>query len=114
VEGSYELVLPADRRVDFFLFGNVAPAATEREQVDGRTVLRWEEVTGRTLVVQYYLQRDLFVFGAVAAAGLVVGVGGVLYYRRLIERLRRQREELGLDVDTGDDEFGDDPPPGMG
>ena len=44
----------------------------------------------------------------------VVGVGGAFYYKRRIDELRRQREELGLDVDTEDNEFRDDPPPGMG
>jgi hypothetical protein len=43
----------------------------------------------------------------------LIGGGGLLYYRRQIEALREQREELGLDVETDDDEFDRGPPPGM-
>jgi hypothetical protein len=40
-------------------------------------------------------------------------VGGLYYYRQ-IRSLRQQREEIGLDVETEDDDLGDDgPPPGM-
>jgi mutator protein MutT len=41
--------------------------------------------------------------------------GRVEHGETLAEAVRREvREELGLDVDTEDDEFRDDPPPGMG
>ncbi|MFB6159550.1 MAG: DUF5803 family protein [Haloferacaceae archaeon] len=113
VKGSYEVVLPADRRVEVPVFGSARPRDYATERVDGRTHIRWADVQSDTVVVRYYLQRDLYIFGGVAAGLLVVGVVGTLYYRRQIRKLREQREELGLDVDTGDD-FGDDgPPPGM-
>jgi nitrate reductase gamma subunit len=56
--------------------------------------------------VRYYLQRDLYIFGGLLGLIIVVGIGGLLYRRRQIERLRKQRTEMGLDVDTDDD----DPP----
>ena len=115
VEGSYEVVLPADRKIDFPVFGTVRPGGYETVVDDaGRTHIRWDEVTARSLVVQFYLQRDLYIFAAIAAGLAVVGVGGVLYYRRQIDRLKEQREEMGLDVETDDDEFDRGPPPGMG
>lgn len=115
VEGSYEVVLPEDRRVDFFLFGSVSPGGSERTRDDaGRTHLAWENVTSRSVVVQFYLQRDLYIFGGIAAVLLVVGAVGSLYYRRQIEELRQKRREVGpddIDVDVDDDREG--PPPGM-
>jgi hypothetical protein len=114
VNGSYAVVLPPNRRVEVFPFGKVDPGGYEVETVGDRRVIRWASVEADAVSVQFYLQRDLLIFGAAAAGLLVVGAAGALYYRRRIEALRRQREELGLDVDTGDDEFRDDPPPGMG
>lgn len=112
VNGSYEVVLPPERRVEVPVFGSVRPRDYETERVDGRTHIRWADVTSDSVTVRYYLQRDLWIFGGVAAVLALVGVGGTLHYRRQIRRLRERREEMGLDVDTGDD-VGDDPPPGM-
>jgi hypothetical protein len=111
VEGSYEVVLPPDRRVDFPVFGTVSPRGSTTEVVDGRTHIRWAEVTGRGITVQYYLQRDIPIFGGVAAVAIVVGLGGAFYYKRQIDELRELREEMGLDVEV--EEKDDGPPPGM-
>ena len=112
VDGSYEVVLPPNRRVEMPVFGSVSPGGYERSvDAQGRTHLRWPDVTARAVVVQFYLQRDLYVFGGLAAVLLGAGVVGSLYYRRRIAALRRRREEYGLDVD--DDDFGGGPP-GMG
>ncbi len=51
-EGSHELVLPPNRSVDFFLFGNVVPREDEKTEIDHRTHLRWDNITARTIVVQ--------------------------------------------------------------
>lgn len=109
VEGSYEVVLPPDRRVDFPIFGSVTPRGYETFQRGDRTHVRWNDVTARAIVVQFYLERDLYVFGALAGMLLLVGAVGVLYYRTQIEALRERRREVGPDVDTDDD----GPPPGM-
>jgi hypothetical protein len=113
VNGSYAVVLPPNRRVAVFPFGQADPRGYEVETDGDRRIVRWESVEADAISVQFYLQRDLLIFGVAAAVLVVVGVGGGFYYKRRIDALRRQREELGLDVET-DDEFGDDPPPGMG
>jgi hypothetical protein len=112
-EGSYELVLPPNRSVDFFLFGNVIPRNHNRTVVDNRVHIRWDDVTSRSIVVQFYLERDLYVFGGLFGLFGVVAVAGLLYYRRQIEELRERREMVDVETDP-DDEFRDEPPPGMG
>lgn len=114
VNGSYAVVLPPNRRVDVFPFGKVNPGGYTVEPDGDQRVIRWESVETETISVQFYLQRDLYIFGGAAVVLAIVAVAGLFYYKRRIEALRRQREELGLDVDTEDDEFRDDPPPGMG
>ncbi|WP_135828792.1 DUF5803 family protein [Halorussus halobius] len=114
VEGSYEVVLPDGMRVGAPILSQVRPNADDRELRDGRTHLRWGSVTSDSLVVRFYLARDLTIFGGVVAAALVVGLVGLGYVRLQIRELERRREEMGLDVDTGDDEFDQGPPPGMG
>jgi hypothetical protein len=114
IQGPYEVVLPENRRVGVPPFGSVSPGGSEttRDERD-RTVIQWEEVRSDSLAVRFYLERDLYAFGALAAIGLVAGGGGLLYYRRQITRLRERREEMGLDVDVEDDDSRR-PPPGMG
>jgi len=114
VNGSYAVVLPPNRRVSVFPFGKVHPGGYEVMEDGDQRIIRWDSVETDTVSVQFYLQRDLLIFGGAAAVLAVVGVVGVFYYKRRIDELREQREELGLDVDTEDDEFSDDPPPGMG
>lgn len=116
VDGSYEVVLPPDRRIGLPVFGQASPGGyrTEIDDAD-RTHVIWDganEVTADAVTVQFYQPGDLRLLGALAAVAGAVAVGGLLYYRRQIRDLRELREEHGLDVDTDDD--GRDPPPGMG
>lgn len=113
VEGSYEVVLPPNRDVEFPVFGSVNPASDERTTIDGQVHLRWNEVTADTVAVQYYLERDLYIFAGIVAVLTVIGLVGLLHYRRQIESLQEKREELGLDVEGDDDFGGEGPPPGM-
>lgn len=115
VDGSYEILLPPDRSIDAPIIGQARPGGYEKSTVDGQVLLRWtaEEMSADTVSVQFYLERDLYIFGGVFALFAVIGLGGLLYYRQQIEALKDQREEMGLDVDTDDDEFDDGPPPGM-
>jgi hypothetical protein len=112
-EGSYEVVLPPNRSIDFFLFGNVVPRGYNQTQVESQEHIRWDEVTSRSVVVQFYLERDLYIFGGVFGLLGVVALAGVLYYRRQIEALHERREEVDVESEP-DEEFRDDPPPGMG
>jgi hypothetical protein len=113
VKGSYEVVLPPDRRVDFFLFGQVRPNYTERTVDDNsQTHLFWDDVQTDSLLVQFYLQRDLAIFGGIAAVLVLVAIGGLFYYKRQIDALEEQRRDMGLNADINNDD-GDGPPPGM-
>ena len=115
VEGTLEVILPPDRRMDFFLFGNVAPRGYETEIRGDRQHIVWEDFTGATVVVQFYLQRDLWIFAAGLGVAVVIAVVGLLHYRRRIEELTQRRKEMGLDVEEEVDEYDDDdePPPGL-
>jgi hypothetical protein len=96
------------------VFGQVSPRGYETGRDGQVTQIRWDEaVTSRSVLVQFYLQRDLTIFAGLVLVFSLIGGGGLLYYRRQIEALREQREELGLDVETDDDEFDRGPPPGM-
>lgn len=112
LEGSTTVVLPPDRRTEVPLFGQVVPEPTEKRMVGDQVVLYWQELTAPSMLVRYYIQRDILIFGGLAGGLTVVGAFGLLRYRRELQYLREQREEMGLDVETGE---GDDegPPPGM-
>jgi len=113
---SIEVTLPPRARVGIPLLSRVAPGGATTRVLEGsdRMLVRWEGVERGSLVVRYYLERDLLLFGGIGGVLALVGIGGALYYLRQIRTLERRREEIGLDVETGKDEFDDDdPPPGM-
>jgi hypothetical protein len=113
VEGAYQVTLPPGTNVGIPLASNVVPGGYERETVDGQTRLTWEEMDSNTLVVRYYLDRDIWLFGGFLMIAIVLGVGGGLYYWRQIRTLAAQRSEHGLDIEEEDDPTDDGPPPGM-
>jgi hypothetical protein len=113
-EGSHRVDLPEGTRVGIPFLSRVRPSPDEKNMEDGRMRLYWDDIGSDSLVVEYYLVRDLYLFGSVILIGLTVGIGGVLYYFRAIRQARKKREEVGLDVEDGSDDAGNDgPPPGM-
>ncbi|WP_435349327.1 DUF5803 family protein [Haloarchaeobius sp. HRN-SO-5] len=108
MEGSYEVVLPAGFRTEFFLFGQVVPAPDEKYvDDDNRVHLQWDEVTS-TITVKYYLERDYYIFTGAFALFSLVAIGGTAYYWSRIRELTELREELGTGPDGGNG------PPGEG
>ena len=114
VEGSYEVVLPRGMRVGNMLLSQVRPGDYSTDLRDGRVHIVWSEVTADNVVVRYYLARDLTIFSGIIVAGVVLALLGLGYFRFQIRQLERERKEMGLNVDTSDDEFDQGPPPGMG
>jgi hypothetical protein len=112
VHGSYEVALPPGRDASVPLLSRTRPPNDERVVIDDRVHLRWNSVETSVLTVRWYLDRDLWLFGGLAAIAGLVGVVGAGYYYRSIQRAERRRDQEGLDVDTGDDDR-EGPPPGM-
>ena len=112
VEGSYEVTVPDGHRTSNLLFGDVNPSGYEREVVDDRERLTWDEVDS-TISLRYYHTRDVPLFAGLVGIVVLIGGVGIAYYHWQAKRLRREREELGIDVDV-DDDSDDGPPPGMG
>lgn len=114
VEGSYEMVLPEGARIGLPILAQVQPTRSSAEMIDERVHVRWDSVSrARSVLVRYYLERDLFLFGGLVALMLIVGTAGAVYYYLQIRETVKRREEVGLDIDIEDDD-GRDPPPGMG
>ena len=111
VSGNYELVLPPNTDASLPLLSQVRPSPDDRRQEGDRVHLVWEDLDTEVLVVRWYLDRDIWLFGGLTAVALAVGAVGAVYYYLQIQRARRRREEEGIDVDYEDDR--DDPPPGM-
>jgi hypothetical protein len=91
----------------------VSPGGYDSSVEDSRMTIHWDEIEDGSISVRYYLVRDLYLFGGLAALAALLAVGGALYYLRQIRTAREKREEVGLDVETDEDYGGNDPPPGM-
>lgn len=114
VEGSHEVVMPDGARTDIPLFSLTSPGGHTTSVEDNRAQLYWDDLDSGTVTVRYYLVRDLFLFGGIFLVAGLLGVGGVAYYYRGIQRAKEKRKEVGLDVEQDDDDVGDDgPPPGV-
>lgn len=114
VHGSYEMILPEQGRVDIPVLAQVQPRQNSVRTIDNRVHIVWPNVDrARSVVVRYYLERDLLIFGALLVGLLVIGSIGAGYYWLQIRETVKRREEVGLDVETDDDD-GPGPPPGMG
>lgn len=111
VEGGYELVLPPKTDARIPLLSQTRPSNDDRREVGDRVHLIWEDLDTSVLVVRWYLDRDIWLFGGLAAVAVAVGVVGSVYYYLQIQRARRRREQEGIDVDYENDREG--PPPGM-
>lgn len=115
---TYAVTLQRGARVGVPLLSDVRPGGyeTTRSESTDRVTVRWSEpVTARTLRVRYYLQRDLYIFGAIAIISTIIGTVGTAYYWRQLREVRRRREEAGIDIDMEDDDDPRDrgPPPGQ-
>lgn len=115
VNGSFELALPPNTDARLPLLSQVRPQNDGRETVGDRVVLTWENIEDPDplLVVRWYLDRDLWLFGGLAAVAVTVGLLGAAYYYRQVQQARERRKAEGIDIDYDDDD-GRDPPPGMG
>lgn len=111
VSGSYELALPPNTDASLPLLSQVQPANDDRREVDDRVHLTWADLDTEILVVRWYLDRDIWLFGGLSVVALTIGAGGAVYYYLQIQQAKRRREDEGIDVDYEDD--GDGPPPGM-
>ena len=112
VNGSFEVALPPNTGASLPLLSEVRPDNDDRRTVDDRVHLAWGELDTSVLVIRWYLDRDLWLFGGMAAIAVLVGLAGAAYYYRQVQQAKKRRESEGLDVDVDDD--GRDPPPGMG
>jgi hypothetical protein len=111
VKGSYELVLPPNTDARIPLLSQTRPSQDDRREVGDRVHLLWEELDTSVLVVRWYLDRDIWLFGGLATVAVGIGIVGSVYYYLQIQRARRRREQEGIDIDYEDDREG--PPPGM-
>ncbi|MFC6836283.1 DUF5803 family protein [Halomarina ordinaria] len=100
---SYEVVLPSNTDVAVPLLGKVSPGGYTTEQVGDRVHIRWDTVETSAISVRYYLDRDLLIFGSLAGLLTVAGLLGAVYYQMQIRELARRRQEVGLDMESGEE-----------
>ena len=95
--GSYEVILPPRTDVRYPLLGRVMPGGYERSVEDGRVHLRWDELTDDRLVVQFYLVRDLWIFGGLVLVGALLATVGLTYFWMQLQGIKERREIVDVE-----------------
>lgn len=115
VDGEYRVDLPESTRVGIWGLSQTSPTPDETVVEDDQMSLFYADVEeGDSISIRYYLVRDLYLFGGLAALSVSIGAGGIFYYYRQIRRAKQKREDVGLDIDMEQDDIDDEgPPPGM-
>lgn len=98
--GSFEVILPPRMDIGVPVLGSISPggAALSSTTAD-RTRLYWGALDSPRIELHFYLERDFWLFAGLVVTGVLAAIGGVVYYRAQIRRLRRHIEEAGLDID---------------
>jgi hypothetical protein len=109
---TLEVRMPNGARTDLPFFSRTLPGGHSTSVEDDRATIRWDDFDGGTISVRYYLVRDLWLFGGIFLVGGLAAIVGASYYYRGMKRAKEKREEVGLDVEVGDEDD-DGPPPGM-
>lgn len=102
VTGSYEVILPPNTDVRYFLIGRVVPDGYDRYIENGRVHLLWDgenAITGDRVVVRFYLERDLWIFGGLLAIGGAAAVVGLSYFWLQLKALRQRRDAVDIERD---------------
>lgn len=99
VNGSHAVTLPEGTDFQAPIVGRARPSGFEREVTDGQVTIVWENPTAELITVDYYSERNLYIFGGVLALGVLIAGLGVAYYRRQLRTLSAKRASMGPEDD---------------
>lgn len=97
--GTHEVILPPGMRTGVPVLSGIDPSGYETSQRGERVHVTWTETPDRPIYIQYYLERDLYIFSGVVALMTVLGAFGLVYFRVQIRALERRRKDAGLDLE---------------
>lgn len=98
-DGAYEVILPKRMRIGVPVLGSISPGGADLSVNDNRVHLRWDDLSAGQISLQYYLERDFYLFAGLVVTGIVLAIGGILYFRYRLRRLAAQRRDAGLEVE---------------
>lgn len=94
VNGSYAVTLPEGAAVEAPIIGGASPGGYELDQSGERVRLVWANPEAEIITVDYYQQRNLYIFLALAGTVGLIAAAGVLYFRAQIRSLSRRTGTL--------------------
>lgn len=86
-------------RIAIPLLGVASPGGYQHGIANDRVHLFWPDTPSGVIDLRYYMERDKYIFGGIVLAGIILAIGGVLYFRRRIQFLEKRRKEEGIDID---------------
>jgi len=97
VNGSHAVTLPPGTDVRAPVVGQATPRNYEMVSDTDRHTLIWENPETEVISVDYYSERNLYIFVGVLGIGTVIAGAGVLYFRRQLAELAARRGQMDPD-----------------
>lgn len=94
VNGTHAVRLPAGTDVRAPIVGQANPRNYDVASDSDRLTLVWENPDTEVISVDYYSERNLYIFAGLLAIGAAIAGGGVLYFRRQLTELATKRGEM--------------------
>ncbi len=95
VNGTHAVTLPPGAEIGFPIIGGATPRGYTVERGADRLTVTWENPDSQLVTVDYYQERNLYLFGFLIAGALLVAAGGFLYFRSQLRVLAARRGDLG-------------------
>lgn len=94
VNGSHAVTLPPGDEVGFPIIGGAKPGGYDVDRSGERITLVWSNPDSNIISVDYYQERNLYIFGGVLGVAAVIAGAGLLYFRAQLRSLAARRGEM--------------------
>ncbi|MEF8771910.1 DUF5803 family protein [Halodesulfurarchaeum sp.] len=94
VNGSHSVTLPPGAEVGLPIIGGATPSGSDITRSDERIMLTWSNPDSHIITIDYYQERNLYIFGGLLGIAAVIAGAGLVYFRAQLRSLTARRGEM--------------------
>lgn len=99
INGSHSVTLPPGAEVGFPIIGSATPGGYEIDRSGERITLTWSNPDSHIITIDYYHERNLYIFGGLLGVAGVIAGAGLVYFRAQLRSLAARRGEMSPQED---------------